>query len=125
MYRIRSAKFHTEDGSMVRISSDAGESVIPAGQALLHGGLAGWLRAGGEIAPYYTIISARSANAEGTAVRATTLEAGDVMITNTFGKSDRWAALLKWVSAGGEIAPFASRLPVEAVAEASRLAQPE
>jgi hypothetical protein len=113
MHTISSVKFHTEDGSVIRIISSSGENVVLVGQALLHNGLADWLRAGGEIAPYYTIVSAEFANADGTAVRALTSEAGELLITQSPGKADRWAALEKWVSTGGKIAPFTRSLEPE------------
>jgi hypothetical protein len=109
MPNILAAKFHAEDGSAIKITTDTEEIIGPVGQALLYAGLQEWLGAGGVIAPYYTILSAVYTNGEGTAVMAQTAEAGRVLCSPN--KADRWAALEKWTAAGNAIGPFVPPAP--------------
>lgn len=53
-----------------------------------------------------TIISAKFSNPLGTAVVAVTEESGSVLITQSPGKAEKWAALQAWIAAGGVVELF-------------------
>lgn len=53
-----------------------------------------------------TILSAKFSNADRTAIMALTEESGSVLITQSPGKAEKWAALQDWVSRGGTIAAY-------------------
>jgi hypothetical protein len=52
------------------------------------------------------ILSARYSNPDGTAVIAVTEEFGAVLVTQSPGKADRWAALQAWMAKGGTVTDY-------------------
>jgi hypothetical protein len=52
------------------------------------------------------ILSARYSNPDHTAVIAMTEESGAVLVTQSPGKADRWAALQAWIAKGGTVADY-------------------
>jgi hypothetical protein len=56
-----------------------------------------------------TILSAQFSNADGTAIRAMTQESGSVLITQSPGKAEKWAALQAWIAKGGTVAPYVAQ----------------
>jgi hypothetical protein len=60
-----------------------------------------------------TILSAKYSNADQTAVIAMTEESATVLITQSPGKAEKWAALQDWIARGGAVAPFVTRAAVK------------